>query len=167
MKKYVDEFLEYILKQKNYSTNTFKNYNIDINEFKEYLDKEDVNFKDVDYGFIKKYLMHLYNRKLSRNTVARKLSSLRSFYKYLFNNDIIKTNPFKYVSSPKKERKLPKYLGINEIEEIFNTPDVSTSLGQRDKVVLEVLYGSGIRVSELVNIKIRNKKEAATVSIFI
>lgn len=156
MNNYINEFLEYILKQRNYSPNTYKNYNIDIIEFEEYLMEEKTNFKDVDYKFIKGYLMKLYDRKLSRNTIARKLSSLRSFYKYLFNNDVIKTNPFKYVSSPKKERKLPKYLGVSEIEEIFNVPDIKAPLGQRDKVILEVFYASGIRVGELVNIKISN-----------
>ena len=156
MNNYINEFLEYILKQRNYSPNTYKNYNIDIIEFEEYLIEKKTNFKDVDYKFIKGYLMKLYDRKLSRNTIARKLSSLRSFYKYLFNNDVIKTNPFKYVSSPKKERKLPKYLGVSEIEEIFNVPDIKAPLGQRDKVILEVFYASGIRVGELVNIKISN-----------
>ncbi len=148
------DFLDYILKQKNYSSNTIKNYEIDILEFKEYLDKEGIKYLDVDYDFIKGYLMELYKRKLSRASVARKLSSLRSFYKYLFNNSFIKTNPFKYVSTPKKEKKLPKYLGVEELEIIFNTPDVNTPLGQRDRLILEVLYATGIRVSELVNIKI-------------
>lgn len=152
----INEFKNYIIKQKNYSSNTAKNYEIDIIEFKTYLDKEGISYLDIDYEFIKGYLMELYNRKLSRNSVARKLSSLRSFYKYLFNNDLIKTNPFKYVATPKKEKKLPKYLGVEELETIFNTPDVNTSLGQRDRLILEVLYATGLRVSELVNVKISN-----------
>ena len=154
MKDALNNFMDYIIKQKKYSEHTSKNYKIDIEEFEKYLSKEGINFLDVDYEFIKGYLMQLYNRKLSRNSVARKLSSLRSFYKYLFNNEMIKTNPFKYVTSPKKEKKLPKYLGIEEIEIIFNIPDINTPLGQRDRLILEVLYGTGIRVSELVNIKI-------------
>lgn len=154
MKKTLEEFLDYIINQKNYSNNTFKNYKIDILEFGGYLDKEGINYLDVDYDFIKGYLMELYNRKLSRNSVARKLSSLRSFYKYLFNNNLIKTNPFKYVSTPKKEKRLPKYLGVEELEIIFNTPNVNTPLGQRDKLILEILYATGIRVGELVNIKL-------------
>ena len=154
MKDKIKEFLEYITNLKKYSRNTSKNYEIDIKEFEKYLSKKNENYLDIDYAFIKEYLMRLYDRKLSRNTVARKLSSLRSFYKYLFNNDYIKSNPFNYVSSPKKEKKLPKYLGIEEIETVFNIPDVSTALGQRDKVILEVLYATGIRVGELVNIKI-------------
>ena len=98
--------------------------------------------------------MELYNRKLSRNSVARKLSSLRSFYKYLFNNDFIDQNPFRYVATPKKEKRLPKYLGVEDLENLFNTPDLSAPLGQRDRLILEVLYASGLRVSELVNIKL-------------
>lgn len=156
MKESLSNFLNFIIKQKNYSENTSKNYEIDILEFFKYVEKEGFNYLDVDYDFIKGYLMELYNRKLSRNSVARKLSSLRSFYKYLFNNELIKTNPFKYVKTPKKEKKLPRYLGVEELEVIFNTPDVSTSLGQRDRLILEVLYATGIRVSELVNIKIED-----------
>lgn len=156
MKESLSNFLNFIIKQKNYSKNTSKNYEIDILEFFKYVEKEGFNYLDVDYDFIKGYLMELYNRKLSRNSVARKLSSLRSFYKYLFNNELIKTNPFKYVKTPKKEKKLPRYLGVEELEVLFNTPDVSTSLGQRDRLILEVLYATGIRVSELVNIKIED-----------
>lgn len=156
MKESLSNFLNFIIKQKNYSENTSKNYEIDILEFFKYVEKEGFNYLDVDYDFIKGYLMELYNKKLSRNSVARKLSSLRSFYKYLFNNGFIKTNPFKYVKTPKKEKKLPRYLGVEELEVIFNTPDVTTSLGQRDRLILEVLYATGIRVSELVNIKIED-----------
>ncbi len=152
----ISKFLDYLNKQKNYSLNTSKNYEIDILEFKQYINEKNINYLDVDYKFIKNYLMFLYDRKLSRNTVARKLSSLRSFYKFLFNNNKIELNPFKYVSTPKKEKKLPKYLGVEELEILFNTPDVNTSLGQRDRLILEVLYATGIRASELVNIKIED-----------
>lgn len=158
----VDEFLKYLEKQKNYSSHTVKNYKIDITEFNDYLSLKEFDYLNVDYDFIKGYLASLYNKKLSRASIARKLSSLRSFYKYLFNNDLIKTNPFKYVSTPKKEKKLPKYLGVEELEIIFATPDINLPLGQRDRLILEVLYATGIRVSELVNIKISDinfKKE--------
>lgn len=154
MKDSLIKFINYIKKQKNYSENTIKNYEIDILEFNTYLNREKINYLDIDYDFIKGYLMELYNRKLSRSSVSRKLSSLRSFYKFLFNNKLIKTNPFKYVSTPKKEKKLPKYLGVQELEIIFNTPDVKTSLGQRDRLILEILYATGIRVGELVNVKL-------------
>jgi len=154
MEDELKEFLDYISIQKNYSLNTKKNYEIDILEFNDFITKNNKDYLEVDYNFIKTYLMALYERKLSRNSVARKLSSLRSFYKYLFNKDLIEYNPFKYVATPKKEKKLPKYLSYEEINEIFNTPDINTSLGQRDRLILEVLYATGIRVNELVNIKI-------------
>lgn len=154
MKEDLKLFLDYIIKQKKYSLNTSKNYEIDILDFFSYLNKEQIDYLDVDYDVIKGYLVMLYDKKLSRNSVARKLSSLRSFYKFLFNNGKISTNPFKYVATPKKEKRLPKYLSFEDIELIFNIPDISTPLGQRDKLVLEVLYATGIRVSELVNIKL-------------
>lgn len=159
----IKKFLDYILRQKKYSLNTYKNYEIDIMEFFSYLKEEKKDYKDVSYDFIKGYLMVLYNRKLSRSTISRKLSALRSFYKYLFNQDIINTNPFDYVSTPKKEKKLPNYLGVIELETIFNIPDLNTSLGQRNRLILELLYATGIRVGELVNIKLNdidlNRKE--------
>lgn len=154
MNDMLKNFILYLNNEKKYSVNTSKNYEIDILEFMNFLNKEGINYLDVDYDFIKGYLMYLYDRKLSRNSIARKLSSLRSFYKYLFNRDLIKTNPFKYVSTPKKEKKLPKYLGVEELEILFNTPDIKTPLGQRDRLILEVLYATGIRVGELVNIKL-------------
>lgn len=163
MQKNIKEFLDYIKKQKMYSDHTIKNYEIDIMEFNRYLKQEMIDYTSVDYDFIKGYLVYMYDKKLSRNSIARKLSSLRSFYKYLYNNNIVKTNPFKYVKTPKKEKKLPKYLGVEELEIIFKTPDITIPLGQRDKLILEILYATGIRVSELVNIKIGdidfNKKE--------
>ena len=152
----INEFLDFIVKQKNYSKHTNINYELDINEFKEYLNKEHINYLDVDYEFIKGYLVYLYDKKLSRNSIARKLSSLRSFYKYLFNTNLISVNPFKYVSAPKKEKRLPKYLTVEELECLFNTPILQSSLGQRDRLILELLYATGIRVSELVNIKIED-----------
>ena len=154
MEKLANDFLDYILKQKKYSSNTFKNYSIDIDEFKTYLKKEGVSFFDVDYDFIKGYLMYLYDKKLSRNSIARKLSSLRSFYKYLLNNNVVETNPFLLISLPKKEKHLPRFFYYNELEELFKTPDIRTPLGQRDRLLLEILYATGVRVSELVNIKV-------------
>ena len=156
MREKIDEFLTFIVKQKKYSDNTCQNYGIDLDEFYLYLKKEGINYTDVDYKCVKGYLVDLYDKNLSRNTISRKLSSLRSFYKYLFNNEIVNVNPFKFVSSPKKEKKLPKYLTISEIKELFEVPNIESPLGQRDRLILEVLYSSGIRVGELVNIKIED-----------
>ena len=147
-------FLTFVEKQKNYSVNTIKNYEIDIKEFFDYLKSECLDYKDMTYELLMGYLVLLSDKKLSSATISRKLSSLRSFYKYLFNTNVIDNNPMKYVSSPKKERKLPRYLTEEELRKIFEVPNISTPLGQRDRLILEVLYSTGLRVSELVGLKI-------------
>ncbi len=155
MEEYLSEFLENIEYQKGYSSNTVTNYEIDIEEFIEFLDKENINkLNKIDYNIVRKYLMDLYDKKYKRNTVSRKLSSLRSFFKYLCQKEIVEINPFNLISSPKKEKRLPKFLYNEEIEKVFDVPNLKTSLGQRDRLILELLYDTGIRVGELVNIKI-------------
>jgi len=155
MEYYLDEFLENIEYQRGYSENTIISYENDIEEFMLFLEREGVEkLKDVDYGIVRSYLMELYNKKYSRNSVSRKLSSLRSFFKFLHVKNKIEMNPFNLVSSPKKEKRLPKFLYNEDIEKIFDVPDTTKPLGQRDILILELLYDTGIRVGELVNIKL-------------
>ncbi|MFA5602689.1 MAG: tyrosine recombinase XerC [Bacilli bacterium] len=157
MDKKLKKFLDYLRYQKNYSNYTIINYQNDIEEFLIFINKEGVkDFTKVTYSDIRFYLTDLYNKKYSRNTVSRKLSSLRSFYKYLLSEGDISDNPFLLVSSPKKEMILPKFLYYEELEKLFKVPNVKNSLGQRDLLILEILYATGIRVSELVNIKIKD-----------
>jgi integrase/recombinase XerC len=122
-------------------------------EFKDFIDKKKINYKNISYPDIRSYLMELYNEKYSRNSVSRKLSALRSFYKYLSREEVIDENAFILVSSPKKEKRLPKFLYYDELDTLFSAPDIKTPLGQRDLLILELLYATGIRVSELTNIK--------------
>jgi len=84
------------------------------------------------------------------------LSALRTFYNYLLTSNITKTNPFVYVNGPKKEKRLPRYFEYNELEELFNQPDLKTPFGQRNRLILEMLYATGVRVGELVNIKVKD-----------
>lgn len=157
MEEYLSEFLENIEYQKGYSVNTIVNYEIDIEEFFEYLKNKNINnFKKIDYTVVKGYLMELYNKNYKRNSVSRKLSSLRSFFKYLHLKNYIDMNPFNLISSPKKEHRLPKFLYDDDIEKIFDVPNLNSSLGQRDRLILELLYDTGIRISELTNIKIKD-----------
>lgn len=149
-------FLDYLKYQKNYSNHTIINYEVDIDDFFNFLTKENINYKNVDYSNIRFYLMELYNKKYSRNSVSRKLSSLRSYYKYLLKENIIKNNPFLLVSSPKKEQRLPKFLYYEELEKLFAIPKINMPLGQRDLLILELLYATGMRVSELVNCNIKD-----------
>ncbi len=148
-------FLEYLEYQKNYSKHTILNYKEDINEYFNYLDSEGINYKNIEYSDIRFYLMYLKDTKKDINSsIDRKLSALRSFYKYMANEGIVSTNVFSLVSGPKKDKKLPRYFEYNELEELFRVPNTSTALGKRDLLILEMLYATGVRVSELVNIKV-------------
>jgi integrase/recombinase XerC len=154
MDKYLLKFIDYLNYQKKYSENTTKNYTIDIVEFLDYCNKENILKEKINYDNVKKYLVHLYDKKYSKSTVSRKLSSLRSFYKYLYINNIINKNPFLFVSIPKKEKKLPKFVNYEDLSVIFSIPNINNDYGLRDRLILELLYGTGIRVSELCNIKV-------------
>lgn len=152
--KYLSDYLEYLKYQKNYSDETIHSYSIDIEEFLDYINSECINICEVGYDVVKAWLINLDERKNKSTTVSRKISSLRGFYKYLINNKVIDSNPFSLVSLPKKERHLPRFFYYNELEEMFQVPKLNTALGQRDRLLLEMLYATGVRVSELVNIKV-------------
>lgn len=153
----VEEFLDYLLYQKNYSEYTKENYKADLEEYFCYLKKENLNYQEVKYSDIRFYLMYLKEEKKEKNSsINRHLSSLRSFYKYLVNKGVITNNVFSYVHGPKKEKKLPRYFEYNELEELFATPDLNTARGQRDLLILELLYATGVRVGELVSIKVKD-----------
>lgn len=151
---YVKRFLRYLKEEKNYSKNTVISYANDLIEFiKIYKNKSILELK---YKDIKIYLSHLYDLKYNRNTISRKISSIKSFYKYLKKNGLVENSPLNGVSYPKKALTLPKFLQYSELEELFNVPDINTPNGLRDRLILELLYASGLRVSELVNIKLED-----------
>jgi len=154
--KYLEEYLKYLRYQKNYSEETIDSYEEDLAEFFEFLDELDVDVLKVKYEDIRDYLKHLDDKKNKATTVSRKLSSLRGFYKFLINRDYVKNNPFTLIKTPRKEKKLPRFFYYNELEEMFDSIDISNALGQRNRLILEVLYASGVRVSELVNIKLKD-----------
>lgn len=152
--KYIELFLNYIDIEKNYSNYTLINYKNDLTEYYDFLNKECIKIEDSDYKVIRNYLSYMYDKKYSTKTISRHISSLRSFYKYMKRENFIKSNPMTLISNPKTESKLPHFLYYNELETILNIPDKSKPLGQRDSVILELLYSTGVRVSELVNIKL-------------
>ena len=154
--KDVDEYLDYLKYNKNYSDNTIDSYEKDIIEYLEYLERECLSLYDIKYSDLR-FLLDYYNsKKLSSTSIRRKISSLKGFYKYLCRNNKCQDNPFSYVALPKKEKKLPQYLHPNEMLEIFDVIDTSTILGLRNRLIMELLYATGIRVSELVNIQIKD-----------
>ncbi|MBQ3475269.1 MAG: tyrosine recombinase XerC [Bacilli bacterium] len=150
------KFLDYLDNQKNYSDYTILNYKKDIEEYYEFLKEKKYSFDNMDYKKCVDYLLFLEKKDLKKTSVSRRLSSLRTFYKFLVLNNYVDSNPFLLVSSPKKEKRIPKFINYQGIDEIFNIPNLNTPDGQRERVILEVLYGSGVRVSELVSIKIKD-----------
>lgn len=149
----IDEFLEYLKCERQFSIHTITNYSIDLRDFQKICKKE---LKDIKVEDLRKYLKYLYDKKYSNSTVSRKISSLKSFFKYLYNENIIKNNPMDLIGSPKKEKKLPNYLNYEDLDKLLNTPDLNTPDGIKDALILELLYSTGIRVSELCNIKIND-----------
>ncbi len=156
MEKEINKFIEYLKYQRNYSDFTCNNYKKDLNEYNSFILSNKINYKNMDYNESKEYVIYLNKKNDAKSTISRKLSSLRTFYKYLVLNNKVESNPFLLVSSPKKEKRIPKFINYNNMEEILNVPNIKTKEGQRERVILEVLYASGVRVSELVNIKLKD-----------
>lgn len=152
----VDEFIKYLKIERNYSNYTIKNYELDINDFISFCSDNNLNIYKVKYTDIKKYLINIYNKKYKATSISRKISALRAFYKYLYDKELVDKNIFKYISLPKKEKRLPKYITNTDVDDIFNIPNINTPIGQRNRLILELLYGTGIRVSELCNIKLQD-----------
>ena len=151
---YLEDFLKYLKIQKNYSMNTISSYNLDINEFINYIKIKQKKIETFEYSDIKTYLVFLYNKNNSKTTVSRKLSSLRSFYKYLYKNEIIDKNVFSFIKSPKKEKKLPKYVNYEDLSNVFSHLNTKNKVNTRNKLIIELFYSTGIRLTELCNIKI-------------
>ena len=156
MKKMINKYIDYLIYQKNYSNYTTENYKEDLLFFHDYLEKEYLNFLDIKYQDLHLFFNYLDDLKYSKNTIARRISSIRSFYKYLVRNKYIDYNPFELVSLPKKDKKLPKFLYYNELEILFKIPDLKTNLGIRNRLILELLYATGMRVGELEKIKLQD-----------
>ena len=155
MEKDIEKFIRYLKEQKNYSKYTISTYEEDLIFLSKYLEKEGISYLDIDYSTIRLYFNYLDSFNYSKNTIAKKITSARSFYKYLARNNKIKTNPFSLCSLPKKDNLLPKFLYYNELEEMFSSCDTS-NLGIRNRCILELLYATGMRVGELVNIKLND-----------
>lgn len=155
MIKLLDTYLEYLKYQKNYSDNTLQAYSSDIRIFFEYLNQEGINdLTEIDNRVFRSYLMVLNNEKRKRKTIARKITSLRGFFRFLKKKEFITGNPVENLKIPKPEKRLP--LVLNEVEMIDfleNSFDLSKATEQRDKAIFEILYSSGLRVSELISLE--------------
>jgi tyrosine recombinase XerC len=154
MKPYIDKFLSYLEVEKNYSPHTLLNYHVDLEEFSIFLGS--VSVQKVDYPILRRFLAQLRTRNLKPRSVARKLSSLRSFFRYLQREKIIFSNPAALVVTPKLDKPLPHFLSEQEAIKIIEAPPSDKISQFRDKAIFEVLYSTGIRVSELVGLDIED-----------
>lgn len=148
-KEQCDAFVEYLQIEKNASPYTVKYYVLDLESFFDFLNAEGaVGLEQVDYNEVRLFLTVQYDRKLARRTVSRKISSLRSFYKFLEREGYVTSNPFLNVKLPKANKPIPGFLYQEELDKLFEVNDITDPLGQRDQAILETLYATGIRVSE-------------------
>lgn len=150
---YTKEFLEKLKHEKSYSKHTLRAYQNDLIQFKDFLEAEKCKgLKYINHLLLRKFLAFLRSKSFSTTTIARKVAALRSFFKYLNQQGIIVQNPFEILRTPKQAKKLPHFLSINDVNTLLETPDETKTFGLRDRAILETLYSTGIRVSELVNL---------------
>jgi len=150
MQRHIDKFINYLKIEKNASNHTIINYTIDLKAFSSFLGEADID--SIDHLALRRFLAELRGKNYSKRTIARKLASLRSFFKFLYREGHIKSNPVTAISSPKLDKKLPKFLDLGKVTKLILSPDVKTESGLRDRAILETLYSCGIRVSELVGL---------------
>lgn len=153
-KKYLQEFKLYIEVEKNFSKHTVMAYSSDILSFLVWLNDKDI--EEVNYNLIKEYLFYIQQFNYSKTTTARKIASLRTFYRFLYRERIIESNPALGVHSPKRGKSLPEFLTEPEIEQILNNIKMDTPAGYRNRTILELLYATGMRISELSSLNFEN-----------
>jgi len=137
MHRYINKFVSYLEIEKNYSPHTILNYQIDIEECIKFAEGKAV--EEIDYLLLRRFLAFLRSREYRPRTLARKLSALRSFFKFLQREGHIKDNPASLVQTPKLDKTLPKFLSEDEITAFIEAPDIKTEVGKRDKAVLETI----------------------------
>ena len=150
----IERYEEYLKYELNYSNYTIKEYIIHVKEFLFYCDENKIDYLNINKDIIIDYLKKIDN--LSNKSISAILSSLRCFYNYLLDNKMIEVNYFKLISNPKLEKKLPTFLSYEDIRKVIDSIEETDTLSIRNKMIIELLYATGIRVSELKNIKIKD-----------
>ena len=151
MKQYIAEYINFLTIEKRQSFNTIAAYGCDINYFASCLQRKQLDA--ITASDVRSFLIHLRKKGLASSTVARYLSSIKSFYNYLFNESLILENPTETLESPRPWHKLPNVLSMDEVDALMAAPEANTPIGLRDLAMLELLYATGLRVSELVSVK--------------
>lgn len=151
--KEVDNYLNYLNRELNFSFNTIDSYRKDLADFFCFVKKRKIDYLKLDRYDVREYLKYLDEKKLKNSTIARRISAIRSFYNYLLNNKIVSNNIFNNIRNPKLEKRLPNYLSYEELAKILDSIDISSDIGLRNRLLIEMFYATGCRVSELINIK--------------
>jgi integrase/recombinase XerC len=159
MRNEVGDFLDYLTYERNVSINTISAYRDDLDSFFRFMledyytiQRELLDLRSIDHLSIRAYLAHLNRRKMSRASIARHLSALRSFFKFMMREGVVPANPARTVATPKREKTLPAVLQPADVAILLEQPDLQRPMGVRDLAWLELLYASGLRISELVGI---------------
>ncbi len=156
MNKDLKKYLDYLEYERKYSIKTIESSKNDIELFFIYCKENNLNYKNLNIDSTRGYLKYLDKLQYKNTSISRMLSSLRGFYRYLMVKKKVNVNYFKLLSNPKKEKKVPNYLQYDEFEKIIRSIPVDTALGKRNSLIVELLYATGIRVSELVDIKLKD-----------
>ena len=154
MEKYIEKFIRYLEIEKNYSGHTVINYRLDLEDFSKFAG--DAALESVDYLALRKYLAFLKEKNLSNRSVGRRLSALRSFFRFLTREGYLKTNPILSLSSPKQDKHLPLFLTEGEVTKLIEAALPKDERGLRDRAILETFYSTGIRISELVGLGVQD-----------
>jgi integrase/recombinase XerD len=153
---YIREYLSYLRVEKGLAPNSIDAYQRDLAKLKEWTDKNGLDLLAIKRNDLREWLIDLSGKMLSENSKRRLLSSLRGFYKFMMFEGHLKDNPAENLDSPQKSFYLPKFLNQADVERLLSQPDVSTETGLRDRAILELMYSSGLRVSEAVNMQIKD-----------
>ena len=156
MEKHIKQFLDFIANEKKLSNNTLQSYSRDINQYRDYLDKNRINYIKVDNEQINTYMNYLQEIGKKTSTISRNLASIRSFYQYLIRIKKIKHDPTETIQSPKVEKRVPSVLTSQEIELLLSQPKDVDLKGTRDKAMLEVAYATGMRVTEIISLDVND-----------
>jgi integrase/recombinase XerC len=160
----LNQFLEHLRYERNVSPHTLRNYQSDLEQFHDHISQFDPRsgkrveppLDQIDHLTIREWLASLHAAQKSKSSVARKLAALRTFFQFLVREGLLELNPAKLVATPRLEKKLPKHLSIEDAVRFIETPDLQTSLGVRDRAMLELMYATGIRVSELTKLDVHD-----------
>ena len=154
---YKEEFLNYLQNERNFSQNTIRSYFNDLNQFFYFLEKDAVSVKSVSSKHIRSWIVHSKDMGLESSTINRKISCLRSYFKFLMREEIVNKNPIHNINLLSIKKRLPVFVSEESMYNLFSKVNFSNDfLGQRDKLILDLFYQTGIRLSELVNIKIND-----------